>query len=131
MTFTTSGGGPFSYIAWLPQDYSMSQPCYGARLVIDYGQRYNDYRHHVGWVGDRQTWSGPEHLLDTFWTKAQPLVQEAYKLINLPENARMVETQLPQDRAFKTIVDRSSDLGIAVYYCCAHGYCYFVAIEEN
>jgi len=129
MTYTTSDGGPFSYIAWLPQDYG-DRPSYGARLIINYNYGYNMGPHSVCWVGDRQTWAGPDYLRKAFWAKAQPLVQKAFKIINLPENSRMVETQQPEDRSFRVITE-SSVQGLSVYYCCAHGYCYFVAVETD
>ena len=68
MTFTTSDGGPFSYIAWLPQDYG-DRPCWGARLIINYGYG-SDHGHSLDWVWDRKTIAGPEHLREAFWDKA-------------------------------------------------------------
>ena len=128
MTFTTSGGGPFSYLAWLPQDYG-DRPCWGARLIINYN--YGSERSHsLDWVWDRKTIAGPEHLREAFWSKVSPLIDKAHEILSLPENGRWIETQDPQDRAFR-LITADEDLGVAVYYLCAHGYCYLSAVETD
>ncbi len=126
MSYTTTDGGPFSYVAWLPQDYG-DRPYWGARLIIYYNYGYST-PHQIVWVGDRQTIGGPEHLRKDFWAKVQPLVQGAFEKINLPESAHMIETQ--DDWDFK-IATKDSVQGVAVYYHCAHGYCYLVAVETD
>lgn len=126
MTFTTRGGGPFSYIAWLPQDYG-DRPCWGARLIINYGYG-SDHGHSLDWVGDRMTIAGPEQLREAFWDKVSLLIDEAHRVLSLPDNGRLIETQDPQDREFRIITE---DLGVAVYYCCLHGYCHLVAVETT
>jgi hypothetical protein len=74
------------------------------------------------------TIAGPEQLREAFWDKVSLLIDEAHRVLSLPDNGRLIETQDPQDREFRIITE---DLGVAVYYCCLHGYCHLVAVETT
>ena len=137
--------GPFSYVAWLPEAYPSHAPCWGARLIVN-GLTS------VSWVGDRITYKGPRKWCpvpinaygntnrpDTgHWDydqtgfqewidRAGPVIDATYEYLN--GNFADLSTQHRDDRCFQQAVPAAN--GISVWYCCIHGYCHMVAIEDE